>query len=171
MIDTIAFVLTGIGLAASIVYYANILNNANRTRELQLKSQEQALETRQASIFTQIAYQLYSKEHVTIYFELIDWEWNDYQDFYSKYGQGENRVKRMMVWLNFDLVGRLMREGLLDRLLVSQLLGSAILRSWNKFEPIIIEDRKEMGPHWMTEWEYAFNEIKQVYDQTFTERL
>ena len=96
MIDTIAFVLTGIGLAASIVYYANILNNANRTRELQLKSQEQALETRQASIFTQIAYQLYSKEHVTIYFELIDWEWNDYQDFYSKYGHGENRVKRMI---------------------------------------------------------------------------
>ena len=57
MIETIALVLTGLGLTASIVYYANILNNANKTRELQLesqeltrKAQEQALETRQAQL-------------------------------------------------------------------------------------------------------------------------
>ena len=32
MIETIAFVLTGIGLAASVIYYANILSNANAAR-------------------------------------------------------------------------------------------------------------------------------------------
>jgi hypothetical protein len=49
MIETIAFIKTGIGLTASIIYYAkvlenaNILNNANKTRELQLKAHEETL--------------------------------------------------------------------------------------------------------------------------------
>ena len=49
-LEFVALILTGLGLTASIVYYANILNNANKTRELQLKSQEQTLETRQTNI-------------------------------------------------------------------------------------------------------------------------
>ena len=35
-IDVFAFVLTGLGLAASILYYANMLANANKTRKAQL---------------------------------------------------------------------------------------------------------------------------------------
>ena len=54
MIEYLPLVLTGLGLTASIAYYANILNNANKTRELQLKAQEQALETRQAQLLMQI---------------------------------------------------------------------------------------------------------------------
>ena len=54
MIETIGFILTGLGLTASIVYYANILNNANKTRELQLKAQEHATETRQAQLYMQL---------------------------------------------------------------------------------------------------------------------
>ena len=42
MIESIPLVVTGIGLTASIVYYASILRNANKT-------QQQALETRQAA--------------------------------------------------------------------------------------------------------------------------
>lgn len=33
MIETLPLVLTGIGLTASIVYYANILRNSNKTRQ------------------------------------------------------------------------------------------------------------------------------------------
>ena len=54
MIETIGFILTGIGLAASIFYYANILNNANKTRELQLEAQNQAEETRQAQLYMRV---------------------------------------------------------------------------------------------------------------------
>jgi hypothetical protein len=48
-LDYLPLVLTGIGIIASILYYASILRNANKTRELQLKAQEHATETRQAA--------------------------------------------------------------------------------------------------------------------------
>ena len=44
MIENIALVLTGLSITASIVYYSTILNNANKTRELQLKAQQRAEE-------------------------------------------------------------------------------------------------------------------------------
>ena len=39
MIETLAFILTGLGLTASIVYYASVLRNANTTRKTQLYMQ------------------------------------------------------------------------------------------------------------------------------------
>ena len=42
MIESIPYVLTGIGIIVSILYYTSVLRNANRTRELQLKAQEHA---------------------------------------------------------------------------------------------------------------------------------
>ena len=37
-LEVLALVLTGLGLTASIVYYANILLNANKTQKLQLET-------------------------------------------------------------------------------------------------------------------------------------
>jgi len=34
--EFLAIILTGLGLTASIVYYANVLSNANKTRKAQL---------------------------------------------------------------------------------------------------------------------------------------
>ena len=36
MFEYLPLVLTGLGLTASIVYYANVLANANKNRELQI---------------------------------------------------------------------------------------------------------------------------------------
>ena len=47
MIESLPLVLTGLGLTASIVYYENILNNANKTQQMQL-------ETRQIQIFMRV---------------------------------------------------------------------------------------------------------------------
>ena len=49
MVDysTLALVLTGLGLTASILYYAMVLRNSNKTQQL-------ALETRQAQLFMQM---------------------------------------------------------------------------------------------------------------------
>ena len=87
MIETLAFVLTGISLAASIIYYANILNNANKTRELQLKAQELATETRQTQVFMQVFQELNSEKRWKEYLETrYITEWDDYDDFQEKYG-------------------------------------------------------------------------------------
>ena len=151
--------LQTLSLIVGISYYLIILNT-------QQKNQKITLETRQAGIFTQLAFHVYTKEAVTDFYELMNWEWNDPQDFFNKYGSGASRVDRIRLFLNFDLIGRLLREGLIDRLLVSQLLGTAMLTSWTKFESIIKEERKRITPVWMCEWEYAVQEIMHVNEQT-----
>jgi hypothetical protein len=38
MIESIPYVLTGIGIIISILYYTNVLQNANKTRELRVRA-------------------------------------------------------------------------------------------------------------------------------------
>jgi len=47
-------ILQTIGILVGIVYYITIMRNTQRTRELSLNAQEQALETRQAQMFLQM---------------------------------------------------------------------------------------------------------------------
>ncbi len=47
MIESIPYVLTGIGIIVSILYYTSVLRNSNKTQQL-------ALETRQAQLFMQM---------------------------------------------------------------------------------------------------------------------
>jgi len=54
-LELIALVLTGLSITASIVYYASVLSNANRTQKLQL-------ETRRTQIFMQLHQSKYDQE-------------------------------------------------------------------------------------------------------------
>ena len=100
MIETIGFILTGLGLTASIVYYANILNNANKTRELQLESQKHAAETRQIQLLLDFHRGKIEKGNQN-WFEIMSLEWEIYDDFLSKYGYGnipDIYYKRLEMW-------------------------------------------------------------------------
>ena len=61
-LEFLAIILTGLGLTVSILYYTTVLSNANKTRLLQLKAQELAVETRQTQMFMQIYNQYTSPE-------------------------------------------------------------------------------------------------------------
>ncbi len=71
MIEALAFVLTGLGLTASLVYYSNILSNANKTRELQLKAQNLTLETRQGQLLSTFLTSMISKEALDFHVDHI----------------------------------------------------------------------------------------------------
>ena len=90
MIETIAFIITGLGLTASIIYYAKVLENSNKTRELQLKAQEQALETRQAQLFMPLYETYRNKEFREQITEIWQQSWTDPNDFADKYGPDAN---------------------------------------------------------------------------------
>ena len=60
-IETISIVFTGISISLAAFYYINTLKNAQRARDLSLKAQEQASETRQAQLFMQI-YSMFSSD-------------------------------------------------------------------------------------------------------------
>jgi hypothetical protein len=77
-----------VGILVGIIYYITIMRNQQRTRELTLesqelarKAQEQALETRKVQLFMQIYQDMNSTENLRIYSELINMEWEDWDDF------------------------------------------------------------------------------------------
>jgi hypothetical protein len=62
--EFLAIILSVLGLSASIIYYASILRNANKTQQLQL-------ETRQAQMFMQLYDRFNQKEHQRTWTETI----------------------------------------------------------------------------------------------------
>ncbi len=86
MIETLAFVLTGLGLTASLVYYSNILSNANKTRELQLKAQNLTLETRQGQLLSTFLTSMISKEALDFHVDhILAAKWSSYDEWEKKY--------------------------------------------------------------------------------------
>ena len=167
MIETIALVLTGLSITASIVYYTSILRNANMTRELQLKAQEQATLTRQTQIFMNLYDKFMSKETSRSYMELRSWQWNDFNDYQMKYGWENNPeafVLRSSMGTYFEGIGVLVKNDQIPVNLVDDLLSNGIMFYWEKFEPIILEYRTRMNYPNMGEWaEYLYNQVKPIF--------
>ena len=156
--------LQTISIIVGISYYLMILNN-------QQKNQKITLETRRASFLTQISLDFYSTESLSQYYELERWEWENIEDYNSKYRSIEAYTLWMRLFLRFDMVGRLLREGFIDIVVAVQLIGSASIGAWNKFEEVILDDRKRYGSDWMADLEYLVKEVTKVYDTTYTSRV
>ena len=97
-LEVVALVLTGLGITASIIYYANILQNANKTQKVQL-------ETRQAQLFMQIYNRFQEIEFRQNFNDVLTREWDDYDDYVKKYGRINNplaQAKSASIGLFFD---------------------------------------------------------------------
>lgn len=78
MIEYLPLVLTGIGLSVSIIYYASILKNANKTQRMQL-------ETRQVQLFMTINETRGSPEFQKLFYRITFMDdWKDIDDYFAK---------------------------------------------------------------------------------------
>ena len=149
--EFLAIVLSVLGLAASITYYANILRNANKTQEMQL-------ETRSQQLFMQIYQQASTPEVIRYWAEVIKYEWEDLEDFYSKYGAHANSDtygKYSSIWRRYNTVGIMLRDKRISPALLYDYMGTAVLRMWNKFGSLIYKMREfEDNPGRMEWFEY-----------------
>jgi hypothetical protein len=156
MIDFLPLVLTGLGLTASIVYYASVLRNANRTQEMQL-------ETRQAQLYMGVYNKFTTRENVDILMELLDWEFDDYDDFQNKYGKESNpeAFSRWIFYVNlFEALGPIVREGYLDVHMIALLMSGGIKALWEKFRSIVMENRvRHNWPRWAVEFEGLYDAL------------
>ena len=98
MIEYLPLVLTGLGLTASIIYYAKVLENANKTRALQLKAQEETLETRKTQLYMSLYAVIQSHDFGTRLYTVLNWEWDNFNDFESKYGLFSNNPENVSMW-------------------------------------------------------------------------
>ena len=146
MIETIGFILTGIGLTASIVYYANVLANANKTRKAQL--------------FMSIYKETQTKEAQTDFLDFAKIEMNNTEDWLKLQEDRKLWVILAKQLSYYEGIGVLVREGLIDIGLVARLSSGSILEFWGRFGDGCKELREFYNwPRWAIEVEYLSDQI------------
>jgi len=150
--EFLAIILTGIGLIASILYYTFTLQNANKTR--------------QAQLFSQIYQARYNQDYIQRWWEIMSWDWKDFDDYYSKYGgfdvDPEIAAVSIAQFSYYDGLGLLVKNRMVDVETVFQLMSAPIISLWFKCETVIKGMRvMENGPgmNYMDSFEFLANEM------------
>jgi hypothetical protein len=149
--EFLAIVLSLLGLTASLIYYARVLDNQNKTRQTQL--------------FLQFYNRLTDKQFYEDYKKLRDQEWTDYSDYITKYGLGPTLFD-----IYLEGVGLLVKRGQIDIHLVDDLMSSLIIDYWRSHSRIMLEQRRRQNIPQIAEWtEYLYNEIMKITEDEHPE--
>ena len=123
-------------------------------------------ETRKTQLFTQIYRERYNPENIQRWWEMMSWEWEDYDDYYRKYGgfglDPELSAISVAQFSYYDGLGLLVRNNMVDVLTVFQLMSSPIIAIWFKFETVLKAMRAmENGPgeNYMESFEFLADEM------------
>jgi hypothetical protein len=142
------------GILVGIFYYIMTLRNQTTLRK------------------SQFLYTIYDKltnaeEIKRVYTDLIQWQWDDFEDFERKYGLDVNsdafhQRHACFNWANF--IGNLLKKDLIDHDLVYKFIPFAFPQLWNKFKPIIEEHRVRynFGPDYHAGFEYLAKEMERI---------
>ena len=152
-LEFVALVLTGLGLTASIVYYANVLSNSNKTQQMQL-------ETRQAQLLMQIINQWSQPAMVEARDFYARLEITSFDEFVKMLANHETMkiLRRYMGWL--EGIGVLVRENYLDIKVIARLMFSNVTRDWEAVAPYIRQYREEQHyPRAFIEFEYLYKQL------------
>jgi hypothetical protein len=154
MIGYLPLVLTGIGIIVSILYYTNVLRNANKARLRELVFQRG---------------QTYSFEYLNSFAEtmrLTDWKTGE--EFYQKYGPTTNPEK----WARYahvtnlyNIAGVMLKENMAEEELIFTLYPPfAIIRLYEQFEPTFTNMREDTNYQKFYEpFEFLYKRAKQKY--------
>jgi hypothetical protein len=152
----ISAVVAAAGVLAGVVYYILDMRNQSRMRHTEI-------ETRQANLFMQIYAEYYKEDFLTNLNEVVfSWNYKDF-DFWQKYGPLANPkafARYDAVGSYFKGIGVLLKKNLIDLNLVDELMGTSIMKFWEKFESYIKEFRVREWSRSMEGVEYLYNELK-----------
>jgi hypothetical protein len=158
-LSTIRDLVAIFGVIAGFSYYVLTVRNAQR-------NQQHQLETRQAQLFMN----LYETWSTPEFRKRSNWvnqhiEYEDSEDFHSKYGRSGDQdafADWASVAAYYEGIGVLVRRGLIDIGLVSELLSNSIRITWEKMGPEFLESRALGTGHQKLfyNFEFLYNEIK-----------
>jgi hypothetical protein len=145
--------LQTVGLLVGIFYYIITLNNTR-------KNQQITIETRRTQIFLHF-YGTITPEQIKRTNELLNWEWNNYDDFKAKYwSKIDERSKLVSVFERFQGIGLLAENDQLDLDLAYKLMNVIVVFVWNKFESVILKRREILQrPERFRGFEFLYNEM------------
>jgi hypothetical protein len=109
--------------------------------------------------------------------ELVNMQWDDYDDFEKKYGSDHNPAnfsKRSSSWYQYNTIGLLLKKGMIDPdTLFGIQSGETALFQWTKFGTIIKEIRKRYNmPRFCVNFEYLATEnVKYLQQKGFSAEI
>ena len=167
MIETIGFIFTGLGLTASIIYYANILANANKTRELQLKAQEEAEKARQKEQI-QLRIQSADLPYIKAWSNVLSKKVStleEWDEIYHPIKNPELFAEVLFIQARFQSIGVMLKEKLIEpELLYKIYTPNLILITWEHYRRKLLTRRAEVNdPTMWGEFEYLYEETKKRY--------
>jgi hypothetical protein len=155
MVDVdFSIIFAGLSIAASVVYYASVLRNANIARQRELIYQR---------------FQGLSKEYIKTVFELSNRsDWDTLDEYLEKYGRWKNQeaaVDFTYIGSIYNNLGVLFKEENVDPDFLLKLYpANSIIGMWEQFEPVIqmIRERNRTPNHWR-HFELLYREAKKRY--------
>jgi hypothetical protein len=146
-------VVTIFGVIAGLTYYIITVRNQTKARHMQ--------------IIRGVVSNIRSSPNFN--YESLDVIWEDYDDFWEKYGPKTNPKtwNNIELWFDsFEEYGVYVREGMLDVRLICLTSGGSYMKSWEKFGPVWQEHRKRINePRYWIEAEYIYHRIKDYMDK------
>ena len=95
--------------------------------------------------------------------EVLSLDWQDIEDYMKRYDSSvntESYAQRMHIWISYDNMGYLLREGLVDREILFNSAGFAAINMWGRYQPIFDHYRStELGPRYLENFEYLASEM------------
>jgi len=164
MVDyqTLSIVFTGLSISIAAFYYISTLRNTRKNQQLQL-------ETRQTQLFMQIYQQLSSEESMATWAELLNDEFDDYDEYMRKYDSTVNPRhfgKRGHIWYTYNSIGYLLEDGLIPIDLAYKLVGTLAILQWQKWGDMILEIRERQSyPTYFEGFSYLVNELTKYHNE------
>ena len=140
-----------IGVIAGLSYYILTVKNANRARKIQAINQSASLGQ--------------NMEVAKISLELLEMQWDDFDDFVKKYDSTvnhDNYAKRSYFFGLLRRAGLNLKENVVDIDMTYKMLdgGYPQIQMWNKFEPIFMKQRELYEDPLRYQWfEYLVNRL------------
>jgi hypothetical protein len=137
LLQSVSYVAAAIGVCVAAFYYVMMVRFTQRNMRVALTT----------ALIGNVA----DDKVWRTWLDLLYMEWSDYDDFERKYGTDtgeagmDNASKRLAVWNYYDVLGNLLRRGLVDR---DTLYDAAAVWSfyiWFKFRTVIEEHRIRYG--------------------------
>ena len=172
MLQSVSYIAGALGVCLAMVYYVLNLRITQRNQELTLKaleqsakSQQQSLETRQIQALLGFNQEVAStlRGNVRLYLEIMNAQWDSFDDFYHKYSQRvqpEQHGYRMALWNRYNVIGLMIRDGMIDVKSYVDYMHDTPVVVWEKYRDIILEYRKRYHlPNYLSGFEFLAEEI------------
>lgn len=163
-VETVSIVFTGLSISLAAFYYISTLRNAQRTQQLQL-------ETRQAQLFMQIYSTITDENFNKMVNEVLNYQWEDYDDYYNKYWRNPDARSKLGALANYyEGVGVLVKRGLIDVSFVDDLMSGGIMLYWEHFHDVVEEMRRRANWPQLVEYvEYLYEQVKSIVEEQHPE--